>query len=245
MSYNLTESQQDLLRWIVEEVETGDLDEEDIWFSWTKDGTHMIGYKGEVPQVKQNTVRAIAQSGLLVCEPKDHGFRCALTSSAREAVESDFEEETGSGSKPSETPPVEEEDYFDKEIWRRCGYVLEAESAEPEACDSAVTAATKLLEERLRKVGKKKEPSHTAGAYDFANAIFGGDGLWREELGEKESQAYRDLYAGAAGIFRNRYAHRFVDPTLKESKAIISFIDLLLKEFGDLKADRDTKGPAE
>jgi len=35
-------------------------------------------------------------------------------------------------------------------------------------------------------------------------------------------------------IFRNRYAHRFIDPKPEEGGAIIVFIDLLLKMLDDL-----------
>jgi hypothetical protein len=54
---------------------------------------------------------------------------------------------------------------------------------------------------------------------------------------DKQLKAYRDLYAGMMAVFRNRYAHRIVDPNPEVGGAIIVFIDLLLKMLGDIDWD--------
>jgi hypothetical protein len=45
----------------------------------------------------------------------------------------------------------------------------------------------------------------------------------------------RDIRAGVVGAFPNPLAHRLVDPTPHEGGAFIVFVNLLLKELGDLR----------
>ncbi len=52
-----------------------------------------------------------------------------------------------------------------------------------------------------------------------------------------ERDGYRDLYAGVVGVFRNRYAHRLVDPTPEDGGALIVFVNLLLKMTDDLEQE--------
>ena len=235
MTYNLTKSQQGLLSWVVEEVRAGNLNEEDIWFSWTKDGMSLMGYKGTPPQVHRNTVKALVQSGLLTGTPKKNGYRAALTAEAHRAVESDFEEPEAPAI--SEVIPLAEATHLDEELWERCRYSISADSTDPKAWDKAVRTATIVLEDRLREFGRTDDVDPSATGDRIVNLIFGSSGTWDEKMGDSQREAYRDLYAGAMGVFRNRYGHRLVDPSPKEGGAIISFVDLLLKMLDDLPDD--------
>ncbi len=90
---NLTESQKRVLRWLVEEVRAENLDEEEIWFTWTFDGTLIVGYKGnsDIPEVKTTTLDALAASGFLICDRSVRNmYKCALTGTAYEVVDSNF-----------------------------------------------------------------------------------------------------------------------------------------------------------
>jgi hypothetical protein len=90
---NLNETQKRVLRWLVEEVRAENLDEEEIWFTWTFDGTLLGGYKGNsaIPQVKTTTLDALAISDCLICDRSVHNiYKCALTGKAYEAVDSNF-----------------------------------------------------------------------------------------------------------------------------------------------------------
>jgi hypothetical protein len=90
---NLTETQKRVLHWLVEEVRAENLDEEEIWFAWTFNGTSLGGYKGNrnIPQVKTTTLDALQISGYLICDRSVHNiYKCALTGNAYEAVDFSF-----------------------------------------------------------------------------------------------------------------------------------------------------------
>lgn len=90
-AWNLTETQKSLLRWLVEQVRTRKLDEEEIWFYWTLDGTSLVGFQGKVPEVKPTTLDALQNNGCLLCvRSHKHEYRCALAGKAYEAVDSNF-----------------------------------------------------------------------------------------------------------------------------------------------------------
>ena len=87
-SHNLTEKQQHLLKWIVQEVRAGKLDEEEIWFYWTNDGLTVSDYRGSVPDTKPATLGALQNEGCLVCERRTNNeFRFALTRRAYELAD--------------------------------------------------------------------------------------------------------------------------------------------------------------
>jgi hypothetical protein len=48
------------------------------------------------------------------------------------------------------------------------------------------------------------------------------------------------LYAGVVGAFRNRYAHRLIDPLPEDGGAFIVFVNLLLKMLEDLRPPTTT-----
>jgi hypothetical protein len=120
MSYNLTENQKTLARWIVQQVRDGKL-QEDFSVMWTRPeiggpGSELVhGIIAECPghpEITPGLLDALAQAGLLLCKPSYQGTEqvikgfggpttthreyeinrtCTLRARAYEAVDSDFE----------------------------------------------------------------------------------------------------------------------------------------------------------
>lgn len=234
---NLTETQKSLLQWLVEQVRAGMLDEEEVWFAWSCDGTSLVGYQGRVPEVNTTTLDALHNSGCLICDrSRQHQYKCALTSKAYEAVDSDF-----NAPDLSVIPrliPLTEVQHLDSELWDRCRFSLSTGGNDPKAWDKAVRTATVVLEERLRKLGKTEDINLDATGEGIVNIIFAGKNpVLSGKLDDRQLKAYRDLYAGMMGVFRNPYAHRIVDPSPEVGGAIIAFIDLLIKTLDDIDWD--------
>lgn len=134
--------------------------------------------------------------------------------------------------------PLTEVKHLDPELWERCRFSLSAGGDDPKAWDKAVRTATVVLEERLRKLGKTEAINRDATGEGIVNIIFAGKNpVLSGKLDEKQLKAYRDLYAGMMAVFRNRYAHRIIDPSPEVGGAIITFIDLLLKTLEDIDWD--------
>ena len=234
---NLTETQKSLLQWLIEQVRAGVLNEEKIWFAWSFDGTSLVGYQGNVPEVKTTTLDALQSIGCLSCDrSRQHQYKCALTSKAYEAFDSNF-----GAPNLSAIPhliPLTEVRHLDPELWERCRFSLSAGGDDPKAWDKAVRTATVVLEERLRKLGKTEAINPDATGEGIVNLIFAGKNpVLAGKLDEKQLKAYRDLYAGMMAVFRNPYAHRIMDPSPEVGGAIITFIDLLLKTLNDVDWD--------
>jgi hypothetical protein len=243
--YNLTETQKTLLKWIIEEVRAGKLDEEEIWFIWTLSGTNIVGYRGSgsIPEVKTGTLDALQESGFLTCDrSRAHEYKCTLTNRAYEAVDSDFGGPDLSAL--SRLIPLTEVEHLDSELWDRCRLSLSAGGNDPKAWDKAVRTATVVLEERLRKLGKTEVINPNATGEAIVNIIFAGRSpVLSGKLDDKQLKAYRDLYAGMMSVFRNSYAHRLIDPNPEVGGAIIVFIDLLLKMLKNIDWGADGSEP--
>lgn len=133
--------------------------------------------------------------------------------------------------------PLTEVKHLDPELWERCRFSLSAGGDDPKAWDKAVRTATVVLEERLRKLGKTAAINPDATGEGIVNIIFGKSSVLSGKLDDKQREAYRNLYAGMMSVFRNRYAHRIIDPSPEVGGAIIAFIDLLLKTLDDIDWD--------
>lgn len=130
--------------------------------------------------------------------------------------------------------PLADVTNLDDEIKHRCLPSLGAGSADPKMWDTAVRTAVVVLEERLRDVGGISDESIIGR--DLVNKVFGDKGTLADELSNKpEQQGYREIYAGTVGVFRNRYAHRLVDPTPEDGGTFIIFVNLLLKMLEELR----------
>jgi hypothetical protein len=231
-SYNLTEKQKAVLRWMVQEVRAGKLEEGQIWIQYHSDGISIPGYHGQVPEFYPNVLAILRDNELIDYYLDGSLHKCALRGRAYEAVDSDF----GGPDRTALTHliPLQEVSHLDEEIAQRCLLSVSADGRNPKAWDKAVRTAVVILEERLREIGNVDDVNPDATGTTIVNKIFGGNGDFKNRLGSDKNRAYRDLYAGVMAIFRNRYAHRLVDPSPEEGGAVIVFIDLLLKMLDDL-----------
>lgn len=244
MSYNLTEGQKELLKWIVAEVRAGRLQEE-FRVSWYDQGAFLMEYsgnKGEIPDFTKGVLTALASQGLLHCESHSKMLQsgsvyessrtCILTGRAYEAVDADFNAPDTSFVR--HLTPLAEISGYDEEIAKRCFPILGAGSADPVLWDSALRTCSVILEERLRDVGGVADPHKTGSA--LVNDVFGDHGTLAQKFAvSAERRGYRDLYAGIMGVFRNPTAHRLVDPAPQEAGAVIAFVNLLLRRLEDLR----------
>jgi uncharacterized protein (TIGR02391 family) len=92
----------------------------------------------------------------------------------------------------------------------------------------AVRNAFVVLESRLQKLAGIR----TKGARQLIQAAFHEESgklakAMTDDVGERV--ALRELYSGAFGVFRNRAMHHQVDYSIGECRAILLFINLLLK----------------
>lgn len=238
--YKLTQSQQELLRCIVEKVRANEIPEE-FTFLWGGDGGGYLHYKGasgfySTPAVTQGAIDGLAADDLLHVRtvPDDKFGRryCTLTGKAYEAVDSNFAAPDMSFVR--QLTPLADISAFDAGLKGRCLPILGAGAADPKLWDSAVRTAGVILEERLRDVGMITD-SHAVGR-ELVNKVFGKSGtLLGKFTHDAEREGYRDLYAGVVGAFRNPSAHRLVDPAPHEGGAYIVFVNLLLKMLDDLR----------
>lgn len=175
-SWNLTETQKKLLRWLVQEVRSNNLSEENIWFVWSHSGTSLVGYKGnhdDIPHVEEITLNALTKSGCLTHTPtRQDEYKCALTQKAYDAVYSNFDEPNLSAI--PHLIPLTEVEHLDSELWERCRYSLSSGGDDPKAWDKAVRTAVVILEERLRKLGNTESINPDATGETIVNLIFAG-----------------------------------------------------------------------
>jgi hypothetical protein len=234
--YNLTNSQKDLLRWFVQQVNQGHLSEEFI-ISWLLQGPSISGYSGSketpLPEIKKGAIEALQAEGLLRCElVGSNDLRCTLTGKAYEAVSTNFNAPDTSFVR--HLTPLADITNLDEELKRRCLPILGAGSADPTLWDSAVRTAGVILENRLRDVGVISDANCVGQA--LVNNVFSKNGTLASKFSvDAERQGYRDMYAGIIGAFRNPYAHRLVDPNPEEGGAFIVFVNLLLKKLEDMR----------
>lgn len=233
--YNLTNSQKDLLRWFVQQVNQRHLSEEFIIF-WLLQGPSISGYSGSteklLPEIKKGAIQALQAEGLLQCEALGNDLRCTLTGKAYEAIDTNFNAPDTSFVK--HLTPLADITNLDEQLKQRCLPILGAGSAEPKLWDSAVRTVGVILEERLRDVGGISDANCVGLA--LVNNAFSKNGTLASKFSvDAERQGYRDMYAGIVGAFRNPSAHRLVDPTPEEGGAFIVFVNLLLKKLEDLR----------
>lgn len=88
--HNLTTKQESLLKWFVDEVRAGRLDEEEIYIVWTFEGANFVNYRGDtIPEIKLATFDALQKDGCLVCDRiNSNEYRFTLTRRAYEIVDS-------------------------------------------------------------------------------------------------------------------------------------------------------------
>lgn len=250
--YDLTESQKDLVRWIVGKVRAGHLGEE-FHIAWTNRGPLWVaadsGQLGDAPEITKGRLDALEQNGLLRIDRHEQtrttgssrnpqlrtsetSRRCILTAKIFEAVDQDFAQPDSSFVR--HLTPLADISNLDVEIRNRCLPILGAGAADPRLWDSAVRTAGVILEERLREVGGITDVNRVGR--DLVNDVFGKNGsLAAKFQSSSEREGYRDLYAGIVGAFRNPSAHALLDPTPEDSGAYLVFLSLLLGKLETLR----------
>lgn len=228
--FNLNNTQKRILKWLVNEADLGTLDENDIWVTWSKDGTHIMNYAGINPEITRITLDALEKGDFIICRKKQHDYRFSLTQQAIVAVRSGFDD--NNMDTPSQflsgVKELENIDHIDKEIRERCLFSILNNDNSPQAWDAAVRCATVVLEERLRLLANiAKDDSSTGQA--IVNNLFGSKSPLISKIGIKTATAYRDLFSGLMLTFRNQYGHRHIDPEPEEGVAILLFINHTLK----------------
>jgi len=242
MNYNLTDKQKDLLRWIVDQIRSGRLEEE-FHITFTNRGAIVYEWRHEDqpgPEITLPMLEALCAEKCLRCTQQHTQQRigsrsatveCSLTGIGYQAIDSDFNEPDTTVLR--QLTPLSDISLLDERLKERCLPVLATGANDPRNWDTAVRNASVVLEERLRFVGGITDP-HIVSK-QLANAVFGQTGSKAGSFNvDSEREGYRDLYAGVMGAFRNRFAHRWNDPTPEDGGAIMIFINLLLKMLDDL-----------
>jgi hypothetical protein len=236
VNMTLTENQKNLLRWIVKEVRAGNLKEDSIWYITTLTDCGWVDYKGSDswPPVTFSTFDILEKYDYVIWQQKSQNqYKGALTGKAYEAVDSNFDEPDRSAI--PHLIPLTEVEHLDSELWERVRFSVSAGGDNPKAWDTGIRNATVVLEDRMRKLGNIDNINQKATGNGIVNLIFGSNkSLQKDKLPSEELEAYRDLYSGTMKLFRNRYAHRFIDPKPEEGGEIIVFINLLLKMLDNL-----------
>jgi hypothetical protein len=245
--YNLTDAEQDLLRWLVAETRAKRIPEE-FWLFWSAEDDNAYlhwpglegfqGYEG----ITRSKLDALVAGQLIRCHieysvshstfgksTRENRFeqsrRISITGEGYIAVDTNFA--APDKSFVTHLTPLADVTNLDGELKSRCLPILGAGSADPKLWDSAVRTAGVILEERLRAVGQIKDASV---GRDLVNKIFAKGGTLSSEFSQDgEREGYRDLFAGVVGTFRNPSAHKLVDPNPAEGGAFIVFVNLLLK----------------
>ena len=242
--YNLTDSQKELAKWLVQNVRDGNLNETFkivFWFNgFDPDMSATIfSYKGNQDinrlNLTQGHLKVLSENDLLSYEKtpsKDEAWNCTLKGSIYKAVDNDFN--SPDTSFIDYLSPLANPSGFDEELADRCFPILATGSSNPKSWDTAVRNAGVVLEARLRDVGRIPDPKRLGR--DLVNDIFGDNGTLTSKFPvPSERQGYRELHAGIVGVFRNSSAHHFRDPSPEEGGAFIVFINLLLKKLEDLR----------
>ncbi|MBD2068255.1 hypothetical protein H6F93_12105 [Leptolyngbya sp. FACHB-671] len=250
--YNLTNQQKDLVRWLVQKIQEGKLNEEF--------GVMWVSSLGSLPpkalmrdfretdeelsgiSITQGALNVLAENKLIHCDivykidksgkQNETARRCTVMGKAYEAVDADFN--APDTSFITHLTPLADISNFDEQLKKRCLPILGAGSSDSMLWDSAVRTAGVILEERLRDVGSISNPNCTGSA--LVNNVFSDKGTLASKFTvASERQGYRDLYAGIVGTFRNPSAHRLIDPSPEEGGAFIVFVNLLLSKLEALK----------
>lgn len=97
--------------------------------------------------------------------------------------------------------------------------------------DSAIRKSFILLTERIRSVfGVTEEIDGDA----LVNHVFGKGGTIVVALDQSKKKSYRNLISGFYGVYRNKFAHNDVQPTLSEVNSIIEMANNIIIELEEI-----------
>jgi len=97
--------------------------------------------------------------------------------------------------------------------------------------DSAIRKCFVILTDRLRRAFGIKDP---LDGEDLVNVVFGKGGKIQIAIDEGRKQAFRNLISGFYGVYRNRYAHNEVEPTVAQVGAIVELANSILIEVEEI-----------
>lgn len=230
MSYNLTQSQKDLLKWLVEQAKAGFLEEEFYAFSSGGEYRKISGYNGneELPNFSASTIDALVNETLV----GQSGSANFLTGKGFEAVENNFDAPDTSFLK--HLTPLGDITNLDSEIKKRCLPILGAGGNDPALWDAALRTAGVILEQRLRDVGQITDPSLVGR--ELAGKVFGQTGTLANKFSVAgERDGYRELYSGFIGAMRNPIAHKLLDQKPERAGATLMFTNVLIELLEELR----------
>jgi len=67
MKYNLTDSQKELLRWLVQQIRDSRLAEE-FYVLWAQQRGEICDFPGDHPEITRGMLDALADAGLILCD---------------------------------------------------------------------------------------------------------------------------------------------------------------------------------
>ena len=107
--------------------------------------------------------------------------------------------------------------------------------------DSAVRKIFVVLTDRLRRAFGVTEP---IDGDDLVNLVFGKGENIPVALDDSQKQAMRNLISGFYGVYRNRFAHNDLEPTLTHARALMEMANTIIIDIEALaSASADTTQP--
>jgi Protein of unknown function (Hypoth_ymh) len=93
--------------------------------------------------------------------------------------------------------------------------------------DSAIRKAFIVLTDRLQRAFGVTDK---IDGDELVNLVFGKGGKIPVALDDPKKQCYRNLISGFYGVYRNKYAHHDIEPSLSEAKAILEMANNIIFE---------------
>lgn len=93
--------------------------------------------------------------------------------------------------------------------------------------DSAIRKSFVILTDRLRRAFGVQEE---IDGDDLVNVVFGKGGKIPVALDDAKKQAFRNLISGFYGVFRNRFAHNDLEPSLAQVQSIVEMANTIILE---------------
>jgi len=93
--------------------------------------------------------------------------------------------------------------------------------------DSAIRKAFIVLTDRLRSAFGVTDK---IDGDDLINLVFGKGGKIPVALNDSKRRCYRNLVSGFYGVYRNKYAHNDIEPSLSEARAILEMCNNIIIE---------------
>jgi hypothetical protein len=230
VDYNLTQTQKDLLKWLVQQAKAELLDEEFFVFSGLGGIRKINGYSGneELPKFSGSALDALINEDLL----GQSGNAYFLTGKGLEAVENNFNAPDTSFLR--HLTPLADITNLDQELKDRCIRVLGAGNNDPKLWDTALRTAGAVLEDRIRSVGQIADFNITG--QQLIGRVFGPTGTLAPKFTvPSELVSYRELFSGIYGTVRNPSAHRLLDQKPERAGATLMFINVLLELLEELR----------